>query len=85
MQAMQDDEKLGELIDSLIQFGDENGDKEIDFQEFENLVSSICLMYQRTVPPKNEMESVFKLIDTDNSRKLSKDEIKNMIKNVFSS
>jgi len=84
LQAIQDDDKLNDLVDNLIEFGDSNNDKEIDYNEFQKMIQGICSLYQKQAPPEDEIKVVFSNIDIDKSQKLSKEEIKQMIKKVFS-
>ncbi len=81
--AIQSDEKLSELVDNLIEFGDANNDKEIDYNEFKKMIEGICSMYNTEFPPEGEIRLVFSNIDVDKSQKLSKEEIKTMIRTIF--
>lgn len=82
--AMESEEKLTELVDSLIEFGDSNDDKEIDLNEFKKMIEGICSIYSVEVPTEEDIKIVFSNIDTDKSQRLSKEEIKTMIKKIFS-
>ncbi len=81
--AIDDDQKLTELVETLIEFGDSNNDKEIDYDEFKKAIEDICSIYKQQAPPENEIKQVFANIDTDKSQRLSKQEIKIMIKKIF--
>lgn len=82
-EAIQDETKLNALVDTLIQLGDENNDKLLNFEEFKKMIQNVCLIYKLQAPSDAEIQSAFANIDADRSHALSKEEIVQALKNVF--
>jgi calmodulin len=68
--------ELKRMIESV----DENGDNEIDFEEFLVLMSS--RKGHHNDDPDRELKDAFKVFDTDGSGSISKSELKQLMKNL---
>lgn len=68
------EEELQEMISSV----DDNGDKEIDFEEFLILMKSRCLEQD----PEKELRDAFAVFDTDGSGSIDRKELKRLMKKL---
>lgn len=66
--------ELQEMISSV----DDNGDKEIDFEEFLILMKSRCLEQD----PEKELRDAFAVFDTDGSGSIDRKELKRLMKKL---
>jgi calmodulin len=68
------EQELQEMISSV----DDNGDKEIDFEEFLILMKSRCLEQD----PEKELRDAFAVFDTDGSGSIDRKELKRLMKKL---
>merc|ERR1712115_255106 len=68
------EQELQDMISSV----DDNGDKEIDFEEFMILMKSRCL----EVDPEKELRDAFAVFDTDGSGSIDRKELKRLMKKL---